>query len=89
MEPLVTVPDGFPAAVDPETFPGCVPTDTGMVVFVSDQLTVFVLTLEIPSEIVQYIVPELVEFAFTDLVTAVVAEFGFVNDADPLAMCQV
>ena len=86
---LVTVPAGSPAVDDPDTLPGWLPTEIGMVVLVSDHVTVFVLTLLIPSDIVQYMVPDDVIFALTLPVTPVVAELGFVRVADPLAIYQV
>jgi hypothetical protein len=86
--PLVTVPDGLPAATEPETLLGCVLIETGMVVFCRDQSTVFEFTV-LPelSVTVQYMVPLLVLLASTEPVTPVVADVPAVNDApEPLAM---
>ena len=86
---LVTVPVGSPAAAEPDTLLGCVLIETGRLVFCNDQSTVLVCALLMPSEMVQYIVPVLVEFASTVPVTPVVAEFGAVKVAEPLAMVHV
>jgi hypothetical protein len=79
-------PAGTVCNPEPELYVYCADVKVGEV-FCRDQSTVLELT--VPPELsvtTQYMVPELVELAFTVPVTAVLAEVGVVKDTpEPLA----